>query len=82
MKKYIIGSLIILSLISIYITISVANAKTELAEKKRVYITLVKEQEIKKLKVIIKNEKVKKEKAVSLTYECLEIADNLNKIYE
>ncbi len=77
MKNYIIAGLIliaILSVASIYQTISIANLKTELAEKKVVYIANL------KLKEIEKAENETKE-AIILAKKAIRITENLIKNY-
>lgn len=73
MKKNIIATIIaivILSTISIYQTIANEKSKTELAQKKLVYIANIKLNEIKYAKAETKQ-------AIRLTHRCLAIADEL-----
>lgn len=75
MKKYIILTIIaigILSAVSIYQTIANEKSKTELAQKKLVYIANIKLKEVKYAKAETKQ-------AISLTHRCLVIADELLK---
>ena len=73
MKNYIIASLIlitILSVASIYQTISLANLRAEISEKKYIEIVNLKINEIE-------TSEAQARQAIALTHRCLNVADEL-----